>query len=301
MLTTTESDIISITILIKEKDLVPVKAILNFLNEKYSTFSVMKFRTGFIGEDRLISFKIKNEFYPIVLEKFAYNDIPVIMKDKKVLEFIDEKKLQKKRKLQTKGWSEISVSKKQISFSDLIKLAEDGKIKEIAKEAKGGIGANIEIVKRAKQLLSTTIGNAIKNLMEYSEKVGKKQEVINQLILVASDKDLKLFHKHEDMNNAGAAAIEISTKHKKYYHNLIDIANNSKLNNIINIKAVITYANLFNDLSDEDIEKTPDVIKLLNTRWLKIAFETVQQKLTYEEIEVFNHFIALVDEKRKII
>ena len=299
MITTTENDIKSITILIKEKDLIPVKAILNFLKEKYQNLSIMKFRTGFIGEDILISFKVTDEYYPIILEKFAYNDIPIIMKDKKVLEFIDEKKLQKKRKMQTQGWSEISVSKKQISFSELIKLAEEGKIKEIAKEAKGGVGANIEIVKRAKQLLSTTIGNAIANLIEYSEKVGKKQEVINQLILVASDKDLKLFHKHEDMNNAGSAAIEISTKHKKYYCNLIDIANNSKLNNIINVKAVIKYANFYNDLTEEEIEKLPDIVKLLNTRWLKIAFETVQQKLNSEEIKVFNHFIDLVDEKRK--
>ncbi len=92
------------------------------------------------------------------------------------------------------------------------------------------------------------------------------------------------------MNNAGKAAIEISSKHKKYYHNLINIANNSKLNNIINVKAVITYANFYNDLTDEEIEKLPDVVKLLNTRWLKIAFETVQQKLTSEEIDVFNSF-----------
>ncbi len=72
----------------------------------------MKFRTGFIGEDILISFKVTDEFYPKVLEKFAYNDIPVIMQDKKTLEYIDEKKQQKRRKLQTQGWSEISSKQK---------------------------------------------------------------------------------------------------------------------------------------------------------------------------------------------
>lgn len=299
MLTTTENDIKSITILIKEKDLVSVKAILNFLKEKYQNFPIMKFRTGFIGENILISFKVTDEFYPRVLEKFAYNNIQVIMQDNKALEYIDEKNKQKRKKLQTQGWSEISFSKKQISLSELIKLSEEGKIKEVAKEAKGGVGANIEIVKRAKQLLSTTIRNAIENLLEYSEQIGKKQEVIDQLILVATDNDLKLFHKHEDMKNAGAAAIEVASKCKKYYHNLIKIANNSKLNNIINVKAIITYANFYNDLTVEEIEKSPDLVKLLNTRWLKIAFDTVQQKLTLEEIEVFHHFIDLVEEKRK--
>jgi hypothetical protein len=299
MLTITENDIKSITILIKEKDLATVKAILNFLKEKFTNFSIMKFRTGFIGEDILISFKVTDDFYPKVLEKFAYNDIPVIMQDKKALEYIDEKKELKRRKLKSQGWSEISVNKKTISFSELLKYSEEGKIKEVVKEAKGGVGANLDIVKRAKQMLSTTIGNAINNLLDYSEKIGKKQEVIDQLILIASDKDLRLFHKYEDMNNAGQAAIEVSTKHKKYYHNLIDIANNSKLNNIVNVKAVITYANFYNDLPDEELEKLPDIVKLLNTRWLKIAFETVQQKLSSNEIEVFNHFIDLVEEKRK--
>lgn len=51
------NDTKSITILIKEKDLVPVKAILKFLSDKYQMFNIMNFRTGKIGEDILVSFR----------------------------------------------------------------------------------------------------------------------------------------------------------------------------------------------------------------------------------------------------
>ena len=300
MLTTSAKDIKSITLLINERDFASVKAILKFLNDKYSEFTVMKYKTGKIGEEILLSFKVHRQFYPKVLEKFAYNDIPLIMQDKDASEFIDEKKEQKRQKLRAQGWSEISRSKNQISVSDLHKFSENGKIKEVTKEAKGGVGSSLEIVKKARDLLKSTIENAIKNLIICAEeKIGKNQEVIDQLILIASDKDLKLFHKYDEMIKAGTLAIELSIKYKNYYHNLIKIANNSKINNINNVKAIISFAELYHNCSEDEKDKLPDVVKLLNTRWLRIAFESIQQKLTNDEIEIFNYFIEFIEEQRK--
>lgn len=302
MITAEAKDIKSITLLLKEKDFLTVKAILKFLKDKYQNFTIMKFKTGKIGENILLSFKVHNEFYPTVLEKFAYNEIPLIMQDKNVIEFIDQKKEQKRRKLRTQGWSEISKTKRQISLKDLHKFSEEGKIKEVAKEAKGGLGSSLNIVKKARELLNPTIENAINNLLVCSEeKIGKKQEVIDQLILIASDKELKLFHKYDEMLRAGMLAIELSIQYKNYYHNLIKIANNSKLNNINNVKAIIKFAEVYNSCSDKEKEKLPNIVKLLNTRWLRIAFETIQQKLSSDEIEIFNSFIEFVEEQRKIV
>lgn len=299
MIATTANDIKSITILIEEKDLAPVKAILKFLTEKYDRFSAMKFRTGKLGEDILVSFRVKAEFYPIVLEKFAYNDIPVIMKDKISLDFIDEKKELKRKKLRAQGWSEITVSKRQLTINELINLATEGKIKEVVNEAKGRVGSNIKIIKKAKDLLTETINVAIDNLISYAEENStKKQEAIDQLILIAIDKDLKLFHKHDDISRAGLTAIELSLSDKNYYGNLIKMANNSKLNNLSNIRATVALAKLhFNN--SEKLEYLPDAVKLLNIRWLRIAFDTIQQKLSDEETEIFSDFIKLIEEKRK--
>lgn len=296
MVTALQSNIKSITILIKERDLASVKAILNFLKEKYPKFSAMKFRTGELGQDILVSFKVKNEFYPKVLEKFAYNDIPLITKDKDSQDYVKEKKEVKRKKLRAQGWSEISVSKQQVTINELNKFSEQGKIKEIVKEAKGGVRSNIEIVKKAKHLLSPTINIAIENLTSYAEeRIGKREDTIEELMLIATDKDLKLFHKYEDQRKAGLTAIEISLSHKNYHSYLIKIANHSKLNHLTNIKAMLALANLYKESKEDNV----DTIKLLNTRWMKIAFETIQQKLTPEEKEEFNSFINFVEDERK--
>ncbi|MCB0730991.1 MAG: hypothetical protein KDC88_08160, partial [Ignavibacteriae bacterium] len=300
MLNTILNDTKLINILIKEKDLASVRAILKFLSDKYPKFNIMNFRTGKISEDILVSFKVNNEFYPKLLEKFAYNDIPIIMKDKAALEYIEEKKELKIKKLRAQGWSEISVSKKQISINELYKLSQDGKVKDVAKEAKGGVGSNIEIVNKAKELLSETINTAIDNLVNYACEHGKRrQEAIDQLLLIATDKDLKLFHKNEEMTNAGLSAIEVSLADPDYYDNLVMIANNTKLSNLTNIKSAIALSELITNASEDEIPKLPDVVKSINTRWLRIAFETIQQKLDEEEIQHFNNLLNFIEEKRK--
>lgn len=299
MITGISNNLKAITLLISEKDLVPVRSILNFMKEKFPSFAIMKFRTGIIGENYLVSFKVTNEFYPQVLEKFAYNDIPIILKDKVSQAFIGEKKEEKRRKLRGQGWSELSVNKKHISLNDLQKLAHDGKVKEIIKEAKGGVRANIEIVNKAKQLLTETINAAIKKLTKYAEEgVGKRQDAIDQLILIASDKDLRLFDKSKDINNAGLAAIEIALSNKNYSNNLIKIANNSKLTNTINIKAAIALEKIISNHSDDEYKYLEDVVKSLNTRWLRIAFDTIQKNLSHDEKVSMNNLIAFIEEKR---
>jgi len=293
------SDIKSISLLVKNKDLQTIKAILKFLRDRHPDFSVAKFRTGVVGEDLLVSFKVKSEFYSAVLEKFAYNDIPLIMKDQASSKYVNEKKEQKRRKLRAEGWSEISVRKQKVSLKDLEKFAESGKLKEIIREAKGGVGSDIEIVKKAKSLLSLTIDTAIENLLNYSlDKPGQREDAIHELILISSDKDLKLLDKKNEMIKAGLCAIEISLSHKNYYNNLIKIANHFKLNNLLNIRAAIAFSELYNKSNKTEIETISDPIKRINTRWLKIVFETVQVKLNTEEIDKFNSFMEYIERKR---
>lgn len=295
----TLNDLKSITVLTTEKELVSIKSILKFLKSRYSGLSIVKFRTGMIGDNTIVSFKVNSEFYPLVLEKFAYNDIPIIMKDKGEANYVEEKKEEKRRKLRSEGWSEISSSNKQITIEELNRYCDEGKIKEIINEAKGGVRSSIQIIDKAKKLISATVKIAIKNLINYAEeKLGKRPDAIDQLILIAIDKDLRLFHKTDEANEAGITAIQISLTHANYYEYLIKIANNTKLNNLINIKAANALAELYLTNYDEKIE-LPDVVKGINTRWLKIAYETAYQNLSDKEIEKFQHFIEFIEESRK--
>ncbi len=299
MFSDTLNNLKSITVLTNEKDLVSIKSILKFLKERYSELLIVKFRAGLIGDNTIISFKVNSEYYPIVLEKLAFNDIQIIMKDKEEANFIENKKEQKRRKLRAQGWSEISSNKKQITIEELKRFSDEGKIKEIILEAKGGIRSSLEITEKARKLLSATVKIAIKNLINYAEeKLGKRPDAIDQLILIATDKDLKLLHKIDETNEAGLAAIQISLTHQNYYEYLIKIANNTKLNNFMNIKAANSLAELYLSNSDEEIQ-LPDVIKDINTRWLRIAFESAKKNLSYEEIEKFEHFVEFIEESRR--
>jgi len=299
MLISTETNIKTITILVKDKEISVIKSILKYFKDKYKGFSVTKYRTGNIGEDTIISFKVHVGFYSKILEKFAYNDIPIIMNNKKEIKFVDNKKEEKRRKLRSQGWSDLSVDRKQVSFQELEELSVQGKIRKVAKEAKGGVGSKIEIINKAKELLSNTILNAIEHLIGYSEGSNrKKEEAIHELLQIASDKDLKTFQKKKEMFKAGEAAINIALSDETLFQNLITIANYSKLDHLINLKAAIGLAGIVLCVEENDKIDFSNVIKSLNTRWLKIAYETVQQKLSNEEQTSFNDLISFVESKR---
>lgn len=294
------SNIERISLLTSDKELSTIKTILNFLKDKHPNFKVMKFRTGKIGEHNLVSFKVEHKFYAIVLEKFAYNAIPVIMRDKRAKEFIDHKKEEKRRNLQVQGWAEISTKRNPITLEELEKLAENGKLKEIIREAKGGIGSDRDIVQKAQSLISQTVENAIGNLINFAlEKPGRCESIIDELLLIASDKDLKIFGKNEEMRNAGIASIELALGHKYYFDKIIRIANDPKLENIINIKAAIALADNYSSNKEENPEKLPNAVKHLNTRWLKIALETVRSKILGKDVEKLNSFIRFIEEQRQ--
>lgn len=288
-----------ITILAKDKDLEVLKSILKYFKSRYRSFAVKKYRTGHIGEDILISFRVSKEFYSEVLSKFAYNDISVIMNNKEDAQFLDQKKEEKRKKLRSQGWSDLNVDRNNISFQELEELSDQGKIKEVAKEARGGVGSKIEIITKAKELLGQTILNAIESLIQFAEeKFSNKEAAIKQLLLIASDKDLKSFQKKQEMIKAGNAAIEIALSDERLFSYLVDIANNNKIDNVINLKSSVALAGLVLSIEDNDEVELPDVEKSLNTRWLKIAFETVQQKLSAEEQKQFKDLLNYIEEKR---
>ncbi len=299
-------DLKSITLLIKEKDQVVIKSILDFMKDRFKNFAAFKYSTGIIGEEVLISFKVRKEFYATILEKLAYNDVQIMTKDKSTTKYVEDKVEHKKQKLRSRGWKELSLQTKQISFEELEILCREGRIKEVAKEAKGGIGSSGEIISKAKNILSETTFIAIDNLLkDVEENISNKQNVIDELLDIATDSDLKLFQKREEMTKAGESAISLSTESEDLYHNLIKIANNTKLENILNLKAAIYLSGIVtrivdqNLLLDEDKQiDTPDVVKLLNTRWLMIAFDSISNKLDADEKASFNQLIDFIESKR---
>lgn len=289
----------TVTVLVTHKDVLVVKSILKYFKSKYKNFDVSKYRTGNIGENILLSFKVDNEFYSKVLEKFAYNDLQVILNSKEDADLIDSKKEEKIKKLRSQGWSDISSSQKIISFEELQKLSENGKIKEVVKESRGGAGTKIEIVTKARDLLGPTVLNAIKILEEkVTKSESKREEVVKELISISKDKDLKTFQKNKEQIIAGEKAIALILEKTKLFDYLIKIANDSKISNMVNLKAAIAIAGIILSVEENEELDLPDVSRSLNTRWLSIAYETVQNKLSNEEQKSYNDLLNYIEEKK---
>ncbi len=288
-----------ITALIEPKEIITVKSILSVLKEKYPDFHVKKFKIGKVSEKRIITFKVDNKYFKTTLEKFAFNDISILNREKTVVDFIEERKEHKTNKLRSRGWGEVKSQKSNITPEDLDRFAAEGEYEKVLKETKSVPGSDYEIVKKAKSLLTQAIENAIDKDFELAqEDKYKAQESIDKLIRIASNPELKNIQKIKERIKAGEMAIKICLLYDELLLELISIANNNKVNNIVNIKAAIAFSGKVpkkkKDITDEILEGC----KTLNTRWLKIAFEPVQTKLKKKEITAFYKLIGFIEANR---
>ncbi len=288
-----------ITALIDPKELITVKSILTVLKEKHPDFHLKKFKMGKVGEKKIITFKVDNKYFKLTLEKFAFNDISILNREKAVIDFVEERKEHKTNKLRSRGWGEVKSQRSNVTPEDLDRFTNEGEYEKVLKETRAVPGSDIEIVKKAQSLLSTAIENAInKDYQLAQEDKYKAQESIDKLIRIASNPELKNVQKIEARINAGLTAIKICLLYDELLSELIPIANNNKINNLINIKAAIAFSEKIPKKKSNIPEEISEGCKAINTRWLKIAFETIQTKLKKKEITAFYKLIGFIEANR---
>ena len=286
--------------IVQGKELAVVKSLLKVTKERYPDFVVKKFKTGTVSDKTLLTFKVDTRYFKIILERFAYNDIVIMNREKDVTDFIEERKEHKKKKLRSSGWADIKSQKTNISAEILEQYSKNGEFERVLKETIPDLGSEYEIVKKAKSLLSESICNAIEKLLDEAEITkSKAAESIDKLLRIASNNELKNAQKIKERIKAGKAAIKVCLMYENFQTDLIQIANHNKINNEVSIKAVIKFSEIVkankNNLSDEII----DSLKLLNTRWVRIAFDSVQSKLKKKEVNAFNYLIDFVESLRE--
>ncbi len=290
-----------ITIVIKEKEEQTLRSIISIFKKNFSEFEIYKYKKGKLGDEFVITFKVDKKYYGTIIEKLAYNDIKIFRKDPEAKQIVDEVKRQKRKAapVANSGWASIRTKHKTISEEDLEELAVEGKYKEILAVIKNSIQHPLDIVKKAKALLSDSItialNRAYSNATENKEDAKKEYKV---LLDIATDKQLKLNRLTKELKEAGYQLIELCIFYPDFFKNLIDIANNSNLHPTINIKAAVELGEKF--LSDE--EKYADEIELavknLNTRWLNNTFEIAIKDLSSKEIDTFRKLVKFIEGKR---
>ncbi len=290
-----------ITLVIRENEEPSLKSILDLFKKKFSSFELTKYSKGSLGDESIITFKVNKQFYATLVQKLAYNDLRLFRKDEEAKEIVDEIIRQKRKTviLPMSGWDAVRSKKKSISQEQLEEFAVDGNYNEILNVVKDPVNHPAEIVNLAKKLLSDSIAISINRT--YSDAIERKKEPkkqLKELLKIASDKKIKNAGKLKELKEAGFYAIELCLSETDLFPKLIDIANNSNLRSVINIKAAIEFADrIFND-QDGFADEIKLAVKELNTRWLNIAIETAIKDFSGKEIERFNKLVYFIDEQR---
>lgn len=290
-----------ITLVIRESEEPALKSILDLFKKKFSSFELTKYSKGSLGDESIITFKVNKQFYATLVQKLAYNDLRLFRKDEEAKEIVDEIIRQKRKAvvLPSSGWDAVRSKKKSISREQLEEFAVDGNYNEILNVVKDPVNHPAEIVNLAKKLLSDSIAISINRT--YSDAIERKKEPqkqLKELLKIASDKKIKNAGKLKELKEAGFYAIELCLSETDLFPKLIDIANNSNLRSVINIKAAIEFADrIFND-QDGFADEIKLAVKKLNTRWLNIAIETAIKDFSGKEIERFNKLVYFIDEQR---
>ncbi|MEE9431287.1 MAG: hypothetical protein V3V16_09615 [Melioribacteraceae bacterium] len=289
-----------ITAIVKGKELAVVKSLLKVVKERHADFVIKKFKTGTVGDKTLITFRVDDRYFKNVLEKFAFNDIAIMNREKEVIDFIEERKEHKKNKLRNSGWADIKTQKKNVSAEELEVMCKNGEFDKVLKETHATIGSDIEIVKKAKTLLSESICNAIEMIFQEAlSHRSKVEESIDKLLRIASNGGLKNAQKRKERIKAGKTAIKICYMFEEYQTELIRIANHNKINNEVNIKAIVKFSGIVKEQKKNMSKEILDSLKLLNTRWIRIAYDSVESKLKKKEINAYNYLLNFVDTIRE--
>ncbi len=96
--------------------------------------------------------------------------------------------------------------------------------------------------------------------------------------------------------------MELCTKFDDFADELIKIANNIKMPNIVSIKAIILFTEItlldnrnFKSVYEADIVYAT---KNTNLRWLKIAYDTVEHELKEDDKKKYEMFMSFIEYKK---
>ncbi len=194
---------------------------------------------------------------------------------------------------------ELKSIKKKKRIEDFIEEGKYGVLLDIVKD----IRAEQNKRNRAEAALPATVKKAIEINFEEGCK-GKRRAftALEELVSIATNAQLKNLRLDYILENSGYKAMELCTKFDDFADELIKIANNIKMPNVISIKAVIQFAQTtLRDNRNFKAEYEADIVyatKNTNLRWLKIAFDTVEHELNEEEKKQYDLFMSFIEYKK---
>jgi len=166
---------------------------------------------------------------------------------------------------------------------------------------------NIQLEKNKRDRAEFAIPATVKKAIElyYEDGISSKRRAtsaLEGLVSIATNVQLKNLRINHILENAGYKAIEVCLLYSDYADELIKISNNIKIPYIVSIKAVVKFAELtLRDDRNFRFEYEADVnfaAKNTNLRWLKIAYDAVENEFTDDEKKQFEKFMSFIEYKK---
>ncbi|PIQ08771.1 MAG: hypothetical protein COW71_10045 [Ignavibacteriales bacterium CG18_big_fil_WC_8_21_14_2_50_31_20] len=291
-----------ISIELFEDEAAKLKSFLVSLSDIRNSISVKKMEGG--NES-------KSDFYIFTVEMDALKEF-VVKLSRTDLKIITQEEINEKLKSTIKSNAayssatnsdispaELKALKKVKTIEDFIKNGEYKVLLDIIKD--------IRLEQNKRNRAETALPAAVKRAIEinYEEGLQSKRRAfisLEELTEICTNSQLKNLRLNHIIENAGYKAIEICINYNDFADELIKIANNIKMPNIISMKAVIKFSEI--TLRDDRNFKSDfeaDIVyavKNTNLRWLNIAFDSVEEEITNEEKEQFNKFMSFIKFKK---
>ncbi len=198
-----------------------------------------------------------------------------------------------------------------VNSDDLKSIKKIKKIEDFIEE--GNYAVLLDIVKdirleqnkrnRAEAALPATVKKAIE--LNYAEGIlGRRRAfgALEELVKIATNAQLKNLRLNHILENSGYKAMELCTKYDDFADELIKIANNIKMPNIVSIKSIIMFAEItLRDDRNFKSDYEADIVfatKNSNLRWLRMAYDSIEQELSDDEKKSYDMFMSFIEFKK---
>lgn len=229
--------------------------------------------------------------FELVIEILNVNGFTIDTSNKKVEEILE--KLNQKYLAELAEFAATVDIKRRANKThpSLDKLIAEGNYQELAKIAKD-VTYSPETIQKARAGLSRAVSNTIiktiENVSKFRISVNKG---IEDLLVIATDNDLKFLKQHELMLQAANVAFELCLKNSDAINNLIKISNLKNVDAIINLKAAAKFAEIALADQEKYEQQIKQATKELNIRWLLNLIEPLRDKLSEDENENIDKLI----------
>lgn len=289
------------------EDVAAIKLQLKRLQERNPELQYGPIKIGHLGDDVVMSFDIEEGYYGLLLEKLEFTGAKSIVRNENA-NFLEKKEAQENQPEQqaqkntqasyqtnAQGLKNNTVKKDPNSLESLVADGEYEKVIDLSKNVKAGY----QMMKKAKESVEEAVKNAIKiTFGNGSRNRAYLEESITKLIQIGTDKRLKLLNKTDLMTAAGLRAIKLCDSSTDNISDLILIANNNMLPNIVTIKAASKFSETIFKEPEKYEEDFKYAQKYLNTRWILIAKDVVINQMSLTEKLNIKNLVEYIDSVR---